>query len=189
MKGVVNVAAVDMDANPELGQPYQIQGFPTIKFFGFDKKKPEDYNSGRDADSIRKYALQMIPKEVNKRADGKSSGSKSGSSGSGSGEQKQKRPATDKDVIVLDESNFDAQIKGSNDIWFVEFYAPWCGHCKALEPEWNQAAADMKGKVKFAKVDATENQGLAQRFGVQGYPTIKYFDYGPNKSDRDAKAY
>jgi protein disulfide-isomerase A6 len=47
----------------------------------------------------------------------------------------------------------------------------------------------MKGKVKFAKVDATENQNLAQRFGVQGYPTIKYFDYGTAKSDRDAQTY
>jgi len=43
----------------------------------------------------------------------------------------------------------------------------------------------MKGKVKFAKVDATENAALAQRFGVQGYPTIKYFGYGGDRSDRD----
>ena len=43
----------------------------------------------------------------------------------------------------------------------VEFYAPWCGHCKKLEPEWNEAATHMKGKVKFAKVDATENNALA----------------------------
>ena len=71
----------------------------------------------------------------------------------------------------------------------VEFYAPWCGHCKKLEPEWNAAATKMKGQVKFAKVDATENQALAQRFGVQGYPTIKYFDYGKGKSDSSAQTY
>jgi protein disulfide-isomerase A6 len=47
----------------------------------------------------------------------------------------------------------------------------------------------MKGKIKFAKVDATENQRLAQQFGVQGYPTIKYFDYGEKSSSRDAKPY
>ena len=71
----------------------------------------------------------------------------------------------------------------------VEFYAPWCGHCKALEPEWNASATRLKGKVKFAKVDATENEMLAQRFGVRGYPTIKYFDYGPGKSDSKAQDY
>ncbi len=71
----------------------------------------------------------------------------------------------------------------------VEFYAPWCGHCKALEPEWNAAATAMKGKVKFGKVDATENEQLARRFGVQGYPTIKYFDYGNKASASDAKPY
>lgn len=90
---------------------------------------------------------------------------------------------------MLTDSNFDQQIYGSKDIWLVEFYAPWCGHCKALEPEWNQAAADLKGKVKFGKVDATAETGLAQKFGVQGYPTIKYFDYGSKASPRDAKPY
>lgn len=92
-------------------------------------------------------------------------------------------------MVVLTDSNFDSTISESKDIWFVEFYAPWCGHCKALEPEWNQAASDMKGKVKFAKVDATENEKLAQRFGVSGYPTIKYFNYGTEKRDRDAQVY
>jgi len=60
-----------MTENEALGQPYGIQGFPTIKFFGFDKKKPVDYDSGRDAESIRKYALKMVTKEVNARAGGK----------------------------------------------------------------------------------------------------------------------
>ena len=40
------------------------------------------------------------------------------------------------EVIVLDQTNFDAIVMGSKDIWLLEFYAPWCGHCKSLEPEW-----------------------------------------------------
>jgi protein disulfide-isomerase A6 len=71
----------------------------------------------------------------------------------------------------------------SKDIWLVEFYAPWCGHCKSLEPEWNIAASKLKGQVRLGKVDATVETGLAQRFGVKGYPTIKVFEYGADKSD------
>jgi len=67
---------------------------------------------------------------------------------------------------------------GSKDSWFVEFYAPWCGHCKKLEPEWNKLASDLNGYVKVAKVDATVNTNLAQRFGVTGYPSIKFFPAG-----------
>lgn len=71
----------------------------------------------------------------------------------------------------------------------IEFYAPWCGHCKALEPEWNDAARSLKGSVKMAKYDADANKGKGGAMGVQGFPTIKYFDYGLPKSDRDAKDY
>lgn len=65
-----------------------------------------------------------------------------------SGEKKEKKsqePVTDRDVVVLTDTNFDDVIYASKDIWMVELYAPWCGHCKALEPEWNQAATQMKG--------------------------------------------
>ena len=78
------------------------------------------------------------------------SSSSSGSGGSGGG------AASDENVIVLTDSSFDQKVFGSKDIWMVEFYAPWCGHCKKLEPEWNEAATKLKGQVKFAKVDATE---------------------------------
>lgn len=74
----------------------------------------------------------------------------------------------------------------SKDIWIVEFYAPWCGHCKALEPEYKQAASQLKGSVKLGKVDATVETALAQRFNVKGYPTVKVFDYGEKK---DSTAY
>jgi protein disulfide-isomerase A6 len=185
LKGVVKVGAVDMTEHQEVGAPYNVQGFPTLKFFGFDKKNPVAYESGRDADSIVKFALDKVKSEVNGRGKGGKSSSSSGSGGSGNGGKK----ADGSDVLALTDSTFDSTIYGSKDIWMVEFYAPWCGHCKALEPEWNQAAADLKGKVRFAKVDATENESLARRFGVQGYPTIKYFDYGKKSSPSDAKPF
>ena len=168
-----------------------MKGFPTIKFFGNDKKKPEDYQGPRDADGIRKWALQATTKAVNERANkkkkdsGDNGSSSGGSSGGGSGND----GSSDKDVHVLTEDNFESKVINSKDIWMVEFYAPWCGHCKALEPEWNKAASTMKQKVKFGKVDATVHGNLAQRYGVQGYPSIFYWEYGVPKSESSKLTY
>ncbi|TNV74553.1 hypothetical protein FGO68_gene16110 [Halteria grandinella] len=191
LKGVVNVGAVDMTTDQEAGAAYGIQGFPTIKFFGFDKQKPQDYQGQRDDKAIVDYALEKVGSEVRKRSSGKGASSSSSSSGSKKKETKQENAsgASDKDVTVLNQGNFDELVLGSKDIWLVEFYAPWCGHCKNLEPEWNQAATRLKGQVKLGKVDATVETALAQRFHVQGYPTIKVFDYGEGKSDSRAKDY
>ena len=70
------------------------------------------------------------------------------------------------DVIELTDSNFDEKVLGSDDLWLVEFFAPWCGHCKNLAPEWAKAATSLKGKVKVAAVDATVHTVIANRFGV-----------------------
>lgn len=63
--------------------------------------------------------------------------------------------------------------------------APWCGHCKALAPEYEKAASEFKGdeNVFLAKVDATAETDLAERFEVRGYPTIKFFKEGIASSD------
>jgi len=100
--------------------------------------------------------------------------------------KKDSKAFTDKDVVVLSDDNFDETVLKSKDMWLVEFYAPWCGHCKKLEPEWNQAASELKGKIKLGKVDATVHNKLGNRFGVKGYPTIKLFAPG-TKSDSTAQ--
>jgi protein disulfide-isomerase A6 len=183
MSGVVNVAAVDATENPKLAQKYGVQGYPTIKIFGADKRNPTDYQGQRQTDDIVSGGMAAARKLVKDRHSGKakkSSGKdskpkKDSSSGAGG----RKSPASDDAVIELTSSNFDSVVLDSDEQFFVEFYAPWCGHCQRLAPEWKEAATELQGVVNFGAVDATEHQDLAQRYGVQGFPTIFIWKAGP----------
>ncbi|XP_033856735.3 protein disulfide-isomerase TMX3-like [Acipenser ruthenus] len=76
-------------------------------------------------------------------------------------------------VEELDDSFKDTRM---GDTWIVDFYAPWCGHCKKLEPVWHEVGAEMRSSgspVRVGKIDATAYSSVASELGVRGYPTIK----------------
>ncbi|KAG5557486.1 hypothetical protein RHGRI_007652 [Rhododendron griersonianum] len=106
----------------------------------------------------------------------------SDSSGDHHGSSSYSIPAVDeKDVVVLKDSNFSEFIERNRYV-MVEFYAPWCGHCQALAPEYAAAATELKGEgVVLAKVDATEETELAQKYEIQGFPTVYFFVDGVHR--------
>ncbi|XP_076127696.1 protein disulfide-isomerase A3 [Alosa pseudoharengus] len=88
------------------------------------------------------------------------------------------------DVLEFTDDDFDSRI-GDHDMILVEFFAPWCGHCKRLAPEYEAAATRLKGIVALAKVDCTANSNVCSKYGVSGYPTLKIFRDGEEAGGYD----
>jgi len=162
-----------MTQHQQVGAPYGIQGFPTIKIFGYDKNKPIDYNGPRSADGMGDECF----KQLRKLTKDKASGGKSSGSGGGGGSKKSGGGSGPDKNVVLTDNNFRDKVINGGAPWLVEFYAPWCGHCQRLEPEWKAAAKtvfeDTGDKVRMGALDATTNQQTAGQYGIQG---IRYIE-------------
>lgn len=86
----------------------------------------------------------------------------------------------DENVLVLTDDTFESALK-EHQYLFVKFYAPWCGHCKALAPEYEKAAKIAKDDNKpyvLAEVDATTSPTVASKVGIESYPTLKLYING-----------
>ena len=159
----IPLAKVDATANEELAGKYEIHGYPILKIFRAGT--PYDYEGPRKSDGIVKYMLNEARPDW--------------------------EPPPDR-VLVLSQDNFTQMVE-ENALILVEFYAPWCGHCKRLAPEYTKAANvlhDRGSDVLLAKVDATIEKEIATEYEVQGFPTLKIFRHGrvseykgPRKSD------
>ncbi|XP_075990887.1 protein disulfide-isomerase A5 [Anticarsia gemmatalis] len=169
LKGESFLAAIDVakPGNSKIRQMYNITGFPTLLYYEKGQYKLP-YNGDNKHQAIVDFmrdpnaATQQKKKEVVDES-----------------------WSEDTDVIHLTVDNFEnVLLKAEHAL--VVFYAPWCGHCKRIKPEFEKAATKIKEeKINgiLAAVDATKQSELASRFGVKGYPTLKYFNKGEYKYD------
>jgi len=158
----VVIAKVDADKHKDLGGRFGVSGFPTLKFFPKGSTTPEDYEGGRDANDI----IEFINRKTGSRA------------------RVSKAPS---DVAILDSTNFDKIVLDTSKHVLVEFYAPWCGHCKKIAPTWEKLASVFKNEndVVIANIDAEKYGDVGSRFGVSGFPTLKFFP----KDNKEGVAY
>jgi len=127
----VKCGILDADEYKDIGLRMGIDHYPTVLLFPLTKKTDEGRiinKGGFGADDLDDFVREQLDPEAS-------------------------------DVIVLTDDNFDELVYDDNEFaWFIEFYAPWCGHCKKLKPEWEELATKMRRKVKIGKVDATSNK-------------------------------
>ena len=81
-------------------------------------------------------------------------------------------------ALQVDEANFDAEVLGAREPVLVDFWAEWCGPCKAMDPILDRVAGELAGKVKIVKLDAEQNVGIVTRYNVRSMPTLIVFQGG-----------
>jgi thioredoxin 1 len=82
------------------------------------------------------------------------------------------------EIVVLQDSTFDTEVLKSDVPVLVDFWAVWCGPCKAIAPTVDELAKQYKGKVKVAKMDVDEHQQVPQQYGIRSIPTLLLFKGG-----------
>jgi len=164
LKGFVKVGAVDIAKNSAINAVYSVSSFPSIKTFGEDGEGPTDIKETfSTAEDIVGVGFTLLQQTLRLRM----------------GLNKMKpKPLGGKIITKLTHNNFKKEVLESDDLWMVDFYAPWCDYCKKLFPHWKKAAETFEGQARFGMVDATREEGLANQFNIEGFPTIKVFPKG-----------
>ncbi|XP_078376471.1 putative protein disulfide-isomerase A4 isoform X1 [Oculina patagonica] len=161
----VAYAAVDCTKHTAVCNQYEVQGYPTFRYFNYGKKDFK-YTGGR----VAKDFIQFMedPRE-----------------GPPPPPPEPEWKDVPSRITHLSDDTFDNFVK-THDSVLVMFYAPWCGHCKAMKPAYMEAADELYGKNArsvLAAVDCTKEKSLSKKFDIKGFPTIKYFRKGEFSSE------
>ncbi|XP_021772768.1 protein disulfide-isomerase like 2-1-like [Chenopodium quinoa] len=157
----VLIGKVDCDEHKSLCSKYDVSGYPTIKWFPKGSLEPKKYEGARTAEALAEYVNSEGGTNV-------------------------KIATTPSNVVVLSTDNFDEVVMDKSKDVLVEFYAPWCGHCKALAPTYEKVATAFKSEdVVIASLDADKYKDLGEKYGISGFPTLKFFP----KSNKDGEDY
>ncbi|KAG5684013.1 hypothetical protein PVAND_013266 [Polypedilum vanderplanki] len=159
----VNIAKIDCTEHRPICKDFDVKGYPTLLWLE-NGKKVDKYSGSRTVEDLKDY--------VEKRLNTKSEDT----------EEKKEIPEEGEGAAVLSLSgdSFEQAIK--EDVTFIKFFAPWCGHCKRMIPAWHELAKKFinDSKIKIAKVDCTlaENRDLCSAQDVNGFPTIFIYRNG-----------
>ncbi|KDP23408.1 hypothetical protein JCGZ_23241 [Jatropha curcas] len=157
----VLIGKVDCDEHTSICSKYGVAGYPAIKWFPKGSLEPKKYEGARTAEELTEFVNFEGGTNV-------------------------KMAAIPSNVVVLTQRNFNQVVLDETKDVLVEFYAPWCGHCKQLALTYENVATAFKLEegVVIANLDADRYRDLAEKYGVNSYPTLKFFPKS-NKGGED----
>ncbi|KAG2694673.1 hypothetical protein I3760_08G155500 [Carya illinoinensis] len=158
----VLIGKVDCDAHKDVCSKYGVSGYPTIQWFPKASLEPKKYEGARTAEALTEFVNMEGGVNV-------------------------KIAAIPSNVVVLTPESFNEIVLDETKDVLVEFYAPWCGHCKSLAPIYEKVATAFKLEedVVIANLDADKYKDLAEKYDVSGFPTLKFFP----KSNKAGEGY
>jgi len=162
----ITIMKVDCTQNTKLCSDQGVMGYPTLKLYLEDEEEPVRYKGGRDVSSLKKFIMKSVGQEVDD-------------------EVQANKVEHNEGLFDLTTDTLQNHIN-KKGFHLIKFYAPWCGHCKRLEPTWIELAKEYIPKseefsnqdVSIGRVDCTEHKEACKEHGVRGYPTLLLFNDG-----------